>query len=354
MKVLMVSDMIMHGGAKHTKLVTEGLRRKGVDVEIASYSKASGLKDIPSISLPSIFYKLCTDKKRFAEILNESRPDIVHMHHCAGSLELMADKLKAAGMAVVGTVHISPGGDKPVDRMIELYFRRFLSKNLRIADKTICVSRYVEKKINRIGVHNTQTIYNGIDPETIFRVPDARRILGIPDDEKALLYVGRLSPEKGIGMLLKAFKRLRGKKLYIVGSGPMERVCRSYARQNRNVVFAGKVEERDLRLYYSAADLTIVPSTWNEAFGMVNIESMRCGTPPVASALGAMPEIVDDGRNGFLVRDISPEGFAERISEAFGSDLERIGRNGERFVGKRFFWDSIAGQTKKVYESALS
>lgn len=114
------------------------------------------------------------------------------------------------------------------------------------------------------------------------------------------------------------------------------------------------MNESDLGLCYSAADLTIVPSLWSEAFGMVNIESMRCGTPPVASALGAMPEIVQDGKNGILVRDISPAGFAKRISEALDSDLEKIGKNGERFVGKRFFWDMIAEQTRKVYASVLS
>jgi glycosyltransferase involved in cell wall biosynthesis len=354
MKVLMVCDMIMHGGAKHTRLVSESLRKKGVEVEIASYSKSPEFKTIPSVSLPNVFYKLCTNKKRFAEILNESRPDIVHMHHCAGSLELMIERIKSTGLGAVGTVHISPGGGRPVDRAIGFYFRRFLARSLRKSDRVICVSRYVERRMNEIGVDNTQTIYNGIDPETIFRVHNAREILGIPEDDTMLLFVGRLSPEKGINTLFKAFKKLEGKKLYVVGSGPMERMCRSYARQNRNVIFVGKVDESELRLYYSAANLTVVPSLWNEAFGMVNIESMRCGTPPVASALGAIPEIVDDGKNGFLVKDITPGGFAKRISEALGSDLEQIGKNGERFVGKEFFWDSIAEQTKKVYESALS
>jgi glycosyltransferase involved in cell wall biosynthesis len=169
-------------------------------------------------------------------MLNESKPDTVHMHHCAGSLELMMGRIKSAGMGLVGMVHISPGGGKPADNAISFYFRRFLCKNLRKADRVICVSRYVEDKMNGMGVENAQTIYNGIDPETIFRVHDARKILGIPEDETALLYVGRLSPEKGIDTLFKAFKRLEGKKLYVVGSGPMERLCMAYARQDRNVI----------------------------------------------------------------------------------------------------------------------
>lgn len=360
MKVLMVSDMIMHGGAVHTRFLSRELMSNGADVGIFSYTRASepgiATSTAKSLRFPFMFYQLCLDKAGFFKILNRAGPDIVHMHHCAGSLELSIDKIRRMGIPVVGTVHISPSGSSVFDRMIGLYFTRLLREKLRESDRVISVSRHIEERLNEIGVENTVTIPNGIDPRTFFRVEGARETLFIPQDELSLLYVGRLSPEKGIFMLLKAFKRLkaRNKKLYIIGSGPLGSFCRAYSRLNRDVVFLGRVRESDLRLYYSSADLTLSPSLWNEAFGMVLIESMACGTPPVASGLGAIPEIVKDGRNGFIARDLSPDGFARKITEAMDSDLKAVGRQGERFVSQRFYWSTIAGMTMKLYRSVLS
>jgi glycosyltransferase involved in cell wall biosynthesis len=360
MKVLMVSDMIMHGGAVHTRFLSRELIKRGIDAEIFSYTKTSepGIKTSSTLSLPLplLFYQICLNKKGFFKILNETKPDLVHMHHCAGSLELSIDKIKRLGIHVVGTVHTSPHGSNLVDRIVGAYFNNFLGEKLKKSDKVIGVSKYIEEKLNDIGINNTITIPNGIDPKIFFRVSNAREILGIPDDEFILLYVGRLSPEKGIKTLFRSFKRLDipNKKLYIIGSGPMSGYCRLYSKLKRDVVFLGKVRESDLRLYYSSADLTLSPSLWNEGFGMVLIESMVCGTPPVASSLGAIPEIVKDNYNGFLVRDVSPEGFAKRILEARGSDLKKIGEHGISFVNEGFSWNNVADQTKNLYESILS
>lgn len=359
MKVLMVSDMIMHGGAVHTRFLSRELIKRGIDVEIFSYTRASepGIKTSTalSLSLPLLFYQICLNKGGFFKTLKETKPDLVHMHHCAGSLELSIDKIKRMGIPVVGTVHISPHGSNIVDRAVAAYFNILLRDQLKKSDKVICVSKYIERKLNEIGINNTITIPNGIDPNVFHKVGNAREILGIPEDEFMLLYVGRLSPEKGIKTLFRSFKGLDipNKKLYIIGSGPMSGYCRIYSKLNRDVIFLGKAREEMLKLYYSSADLTLSPSLWNEGFGMVLIESMVCGTPPVASGLGAIPEIVKDNYNGFLSRDVSPEGFAKRIAEARDSDLKRIGERGISFVNERYSWSKVAGQTKNLYESLI-
>jgi glycosyltransferase involved in cell wall biosynthesis len=122
MKVLMVSDMIMHGGAVHTRFLSRELIKRGIDIEIFSYTKSSepGIKtsSVKSLSLPFLFYQICLSKRGFIKILNQSKPDLVHMHHCAGSLELSIDKIKRFGIPVVGTVHISPHGSNLVDRIV--------------------------------------------------------------------------------------------------------------------------------------------------------------------------------------------------------------------------------------------
>ena len=214
--------MIFHGGAVHTRFLTQELKKRDVDVEVFSYSRSRehGIRvcTAPSVSIPSVFYTICLDKRQFFNLVKESSPDVVHMHHCAGNLELSIRKLKNSGTPVVGTVHISPNGGKLIDRAIGLYFKRFLSKHLRASDKVICVSRYVENSLNILGIQNTVTIPNGIDPGVFHRIPNARKSLGLSDSDFILLYVGRLSPEKGIKTLLGAFRRLElpNKKLYII------------------------------------------------------------------------------------------------------------------------------------------
>lgn len=355
----MVTDTVFHGGYVHLQFLSKTLKKMGIDIEIVSYSKKpmEGFKTytLPSVSFPGIFYKICLSSARFFKLIKNIDADVVHLHHCSGSLELMIEMIKRF-VPVIGTMHISAGGRNWIDKIIGMYFNRVLKKHLMSLDKIICVSKFVENGLKNIGLKNTKVIYNGVDLECFFPAGGSRKILGIPESVFMLLYVGRLSPEKGINILLKSFKRLKipNKKLYIIGSGPLERLCKIYSKINRDIIFLGRVDIQTLRLYYSASDLLVMPSLWSEAFGMVLIESMACKTPVVASCVGAIPEIVDHGKNGFLVKKITPEGFRKEIENAKKYDLQKLGENGMEFVKENFTWDKIASETLKTYKEALS
>ncbi len=359
MNVLMVSDLVFHGGSVHVRFLSKELAKRHINVEHFSYTRTenseSNIHTALSLPVPFLFYKICLNKHSFFRLVKNKKPDVIHMHHCAGNLELSIRKLRSSGLPVVGTVHISPSGDSPFDRAIMMYFSKVLRKHIKESNALICVSRYVESRLNSMGIHNTTVIPNAIDRNVFHRTERPRKRLGIKKDAKVILFVGRLSPEKGIIELMKAFKKpsMRNNTLYIIGSGPLKWLCKLYSLKHKNIVFVGRVEENLLREYYSAADLTVAPSKWNEAFGMVIIESMACGTPVLSSAKGAIPEIVSDGRTGFLLKRITPDSIANAIETSFSHDLKRMGNSGMKYVNSRFLWEHVAEKTIEVYRRAI-
>jgi len=150
----------------------------------------------------------------------------------------------------------------------------------------------------------------------------ARRQLALPVDDSIILYVGRFAPIKGLDRLLESFSCLtpssRPRLVLVGGDGehaPMSRELTSKATafqiQDR-LKFTGRVDQKALPVYYSAADILVVPSYY-ESFGLVALESLACGTPVVTTPVGAMERIVQDGITGYVAADSDPQHFAGRI-----------------------------------------
>src|SRR5262249_42097104 len=140
-----------------------------------------------------------------------------------------------------------------------------------------------------------------IDKQTFFPGPrqEARRRLGMSEDAPSLVWVGRMVTVKALDVLLDAVAQLAptwpALRLYLVGEGPLRRSLESNAAARglaEQVVFTGRVAHRDLPDYYRAADATLLPSLWE---GMPNtlLESHACGTPFVASSVGAIPQLAN-------------------------------------------------------------
>ncbi|MBI2303228.1 MAG: glycosyltransferase [Chloroflexi bacterium] len=190
----------------------------------------------------------------------------------------------------------------------------------------------------------------------------ARRQLGLKAS-KLLLYVGRLEPLKGVDILLRVVSQLseeEGLHLMVVGgdaasAGETERLRRiawELGVQNQ-VSFLGTVDHEALPLYYSAADICVVPSYY-ESFGMVAVEALACGTPVVAARVGGLRSTIRDGEMGYLIPWHCPEPYAERLELLLGNEsLKRsFGRAGRAWV-ERFSWSLIAEQVLALYEELL-
>ena len=178
---------------------------------------------------------------------------------------------------------------------------------------------------------------------------DTKRTPGGDSGELRILYVGRLSAEKGVDTLLAACELLMTWKidysLTVVGDGPRSKELSDLAKQigiADRVRFVGSVPREDLGTYYRATDILCVPSL-DEPFGNVVLEGLLSGCLVVGSELGGIRFIISDGIDGYLVPPAKPLKWAEKlifISEN-REELNSLVKNGRDMVGKRFDWKNI-------------
>jgi D-inositol-3-phosphate glycosyltransferase len=179
----------------------------------------------------------------------------------------------------------------------------------------------------------------------------ARQKLGL-NDEKTLLFVGRLDPLKGADRLLEAIpylKDFKGLKLVLIGGdessrseiNKMQEQCTKLGISDK-VIFKGTVKQKELPDYYSAADVCVVPSYY-ESFGLVALEALACGTPVVAADIGDVKNIIKPGKTGYVIRANTPQNLADGISRMLllpPRDIEVA--LSIRASVRRYSWDNVA------------
>ncbi len=224
-------------------------------------------------------------------------------------------------------------------------------------------------------MHKIQVIPPGVDVEHFRPVPRsvARHAIGIPDDAELLLFVGRIEPLKGIDTLLRALALLKteigGERfkhlcLSIIGGNVGDEAHEDVELQRLKqlshelglgdfVTFLGAKSQDKLHNYYSAAEAVIMPSHY-ESFGMVALEAMACGTPVVASEVGGLAYLVQDGVTGFHVPADSPGELAGKICLILANDelRQELSAAATRYA-QRYSWPRIADQIQQAYANSL-
>lgn len=232
---------------------------------------------------------------------------------------------------------------------------------VRRADAVVSTSRYSRQRIvQAYGVPAAKVV---IVPELIDLSAWTAEALPHGEmgaDPPAILAVAHMYPRKNLGLLLKAFARLRDAGVpfrgWMVGDGPSrrawERLRDSLALQDR-VTFLGTIPRRQLVERYRQAAIFCLPSR-QEGFGIVFLEAMACGKPIVAARAAAVPETVADGETGFLVDPDDPEALARSLTALLRDpDLRQgMGEAGRRRV-ERYRADRVAGLFLETVQSAL-
>jgi D-inositol-3-phosphate glycosyltransferase len=191
----------------------------------------------------------------------------------------------------------------------------------------------------------------------------ARQRLGFDPDESILLYVGRFDPIKGIDRLFEAMaylKHLKRTRLVIVGGDnpgtPEYQNLRQLSAKfgiQQSVRFVGRIEQNQLPPYYSAADALVVPSYY-ESFGLVGLESLACGTPVVATRVGAMEDIIEDGKTGHMVTDLTPRGMADSIAKIISNSADPLlSVHAIRASVLKYGWPNVAAAVFSEYDHML-
>ncbi len=191
----------------------------------------------------------------------------------------------------------------------------------------------------------------------------ARTNLGMPADGFQVLFVGRMDPLKGLDILLQAAAVLAAElplRLTVVGgdaapAGEELRVRRLAESLGLGGLtrFEGAVGQTRLPLYYSAADVCVMPSYY-ESFGLVAVESLACGTPVIASAVGGLTKIIRHGENGLLIAERTPVAFAAGIRQLHNQPQLRLSlAQRARDSIAHLSWSAIAGEVGDLYQTLL-
>ncbi len=251
------------------------------------------------------------------------------------------------------------------------------------AAKIIAVSHGMREDILRaypdIDPYKVTVVHNGIDLAAFqtTRDDDAVRALGIDPDARSVVFVGRITQQKGLPYLLKAAKELPADvQLVLCAGAPDTKEIQTVVtdlveelRQTRdNVIWVEKHLSRpELIAVLSAATVFACPSIY-EPLGIVNLEAMACSIPVVATATGGIPEVVAHGETGLLVpieqlqdgsgKPLDEDRFVADFAAALNQMLEKedlaaFGTAGRRRVEEHFSWDAIASDTIKVYREAI-
>ncbi|MCC9312240.1 glycogen synthase [Kitasatospora sp. RB6PN24] len=249
------------------------------------------------------------------------------------------------------------------------------------ADALIAVSGAMREDVLRaypaIDPERVHVIHNGIDTER-YRPdprPDALRRFGIDEERPIVLFVGRVTRQKGLPHLLRAAFQLRPEAQLVLCCGQPDTpeigaevagLVDELGRRRDGVVRVdGMLDARSVRQLLTRARAFVCPSLY-EPMGIVNLEAMACGTAVVATAVGGIPEVVEDGVTGLLVpyaatpdatgEPVDPERLADGLAAAVNRLLddaelaERFGAAGRRRAVEQFSWAGVAERTLRVYE----
>jgi phosphoheptose isomerase len=213
----------------------------------------------------------------------------------------------------------------------------------------------------------------GFDPQEMQPIDkaEARKQLGLAEDERIILQLGRIVPRKGVETVVVGLARLVHEhgvaaRLLVVGgesedpdpaaTPELARLMKIAAKEkvSEYVTFVGRRQRDMLKYYYSAADV-FVSTPWYEPFGITPLEAMACGTPVIGSNVGGIKYSVADGKTGFLVPPKDPDALAERLARLFKDPalLKRFRRQAIQRVQKHFTWEKVAQQLAVVYEEVI-
>ncbi len=332
------------------------------------YLKTPGSRHIAGNKLYLHLPELWSSLEMF-RLRNSLSYDLVHSHYwVSGQIGTIAQKRwdvpHLLTLHTTGIVKkISCYEQEPTDRLVSE--KRLANQCDLILAPTVREKNYITKYL-KVPDDRIRLVPCGVNLDRFspFDKEKAREVLDLPVEKDFLLYVGRFALVKGIDRLLYAMGHLRQKKdfrLVMVGgdgitsadSLKIKRMARRMGILDK-VILRGRADHDELPLFYSAADLLVLPSYY-ESFGLVALESLACGTPVVASNVGAMDNIIQNGLTGAIVNDPSPHAYAKAIKDFIGMPVKkRMNREAVRQSVLKHGWNNSALKLMKDYHQAVS
>ena len=286
--------------------------------------------------------------RKIKRLVNKINPDILHAHW-ATSYGLLA-ALTGFHPFMLSTwgsdILISPKRHRLMKKIVEF--------NLRKADAVTATSKMLSQATKKF-IYDDKPVHIvpfGVDTKLFSPSEFTPRT-----NDLCIGVVKSLEEEYGIEYLIRAFKIVIVKgfdcKLLIVGSGSLKEKLISITKRlqlSKLVTFTGRINNDDVVNYLHKMDIFVMPSL-SESFGVAAIEASSCSIPVIASNIGGLPEVVIDGKTGYLVPPRDAESIAEKIIKLIEepSLRQRLGKGGRKFVVDNYEWESCASKMEGIY-----
>jgi glycosyltransferase involved in cell wall biosynthesis len=401
MKILLIHGVhFPAGGADKVYLNTgELLERYGHEVIYFSFKNKKNiycLQEKYFLEEPSkfrVFLNMFYNKQaaiKIEQLIHDEKPDIAHLHSFWGGMTpSVCIVLRKYNIPIVHTVHdynlicpvttsIDSKGNiceecrgkyfykcaykrcfkgsfiKSFILASALFFRNKFYNPLQVIDGFVFVSRFAYnqhlKYMPELNKSNSIILFN-FNPIT--PVPKPEKFI-----RKYFLFLGRLSYEKGLFTLIGAFSRLRDVKLKIVGTGPQETILKDTVRKSGadNIEFAGFKSGDELKSIISDASFNIVPSEWWENNPLSVIEAYSAGVPVIGSKVGGIPEIIVEGKTGYLFEMKNVDHLTKVVTIANSlSDEEYVtmSDNASKFASEKFSKEQYINVLIDFYEKMI-
>jgi glycogen synthase len=330
--------------------------------------------------LKAVFQTLSTCIQMNAK---ESNADIVHCHTWYAQFAGIVAKL-CYGIPLVITTHslepLRPWKREQLGRGYDA--SSWVEKTaIEMADAVIAVSKETKDDVLKyfnVDESKIKVIYNGINLQeyVVTKETSTLKAYGIDQTKPYVLFVGRITRQKGIIHLVNAIKYIDPETQIVLCAGApdtadiakeMEESVAEVKKTRKNVIWIDKMlEKKEVIQLYSHADVFCCPSIY-EPFGIINIEAMACQTAVVASAVGGIKEVVVEGETGILVpleqqttapfEPVNPDKFSRDLADGINKLTsnkalrETMALNGRKRVEDYFDWTAIAKQVENLYES---
>jgi len=327
----------------------------------------------------NILYSL-EAKEKIEKLLKRKRPDIVHLNNIYHQISpSILDIFARHDIPTVMTLHdyklVCPSYMMMVEGKIcekckeGRYYWCFLKKCTK--------SSYLKSLLNTFEMYLHHKILHIYDKVNVFIAPSmflkskieemgfGGKLVHLPNfinldrfepsyswEEKTMVYFGRLSPEKGLFTLLKAVNKLKV-RLKIIGEGPIRRELEKKAGEN--VYFLGYMPHRSLKGEIKKAMAVVLPSEWYENYPFSILESFALGKPVIGSAIGGIPELITNGKTGFLFEPGNVEDLADKISQLMKDRklIKEMGKYAREKVEQKCSPETHYEKLMKIYKSAI-
>lgn len=382
---------ISGGTGAYVYYLSHSLQKLGHNVHVVARDKQDSEKTVNGIQVHYIkgvgnaltrYWKFARSaSKKIEELNKEIGIDIIH-----ANLPLVPSFAipKNAAKAIVCAVHSTWKGEAIVTKRDNpkelnpneksmLRFNRVLrtyeKKLMNRSDALIAVSKYtVNELTNLYGINENKihVIYNGVDIERFKPRPnraELRKELGVEEDKKIILFVGRLYHRKGLETLLTSvppvLKEFSNVQFVISGTGfkKKEESLKKLAKEldiQDHVTFLGYVPDEKLPDLYSTSDIFVLPAIY-ENFPFAILEAQSTALPVISTGVGGIPEFLVDNDNGFVIEPRDPEQLTQKVL-ALLQDPQRaakMGKRGRELIKQKLDWRLITNQVIELYHKLL-